>query len=408
MSVIPMSVIHRLAGAAYGTHLGDQIALVSVPLVAALAFDASAELIGILVACQSMAHLLGSIPFGMLVDRRQLRSLAIASSLIALAGFTGAGLGVWAGTVVWFGASITLAGFGTVLFALTALSILPKAAPPSGLARANAAIETPRALCSFAVPLIVGLIVARVAPPLIYAAAACAALGALAFTASLPAFEVSPAPRVSRISRILEGGRYVVAHRLLLAIAFCAIFWNLAFAALLVVLVPAIRDIYHFDPGAFGVALSAFGLAAFTGTWLSGRVADKLAPRFVLLFGPGSSAVAAASILLIGPGSPAVQLYACFFFIGFGPSMWLIAQNSVRQLVTPPALLGRVNAVIQTAIYGIRPLGALIGGAVAGSAGAEVGIVFVALAFFASFAVSLFSGLRRVVSYESLKAQNAV
>ena len=41
-----MSVTHRLAGAAYGTYLGDQIALVSVPLVAALAFDASAELIG--------------------------------------------------------------------------------------------------------------------------------------------------------------------------------------------------------------------------------------------------------------------------------------------------------------------------------------------------------------------------
>ena len=56
-----MSVIHRLAGAAYGTHLGDQIALVSVPLVAALAFNASAELIGLLVACQSMAHLLGSM-----------------------------------------------------------------------------------------------------------------------------------------------------------------------------------------------------------------------------------------------------------------------------------------------------------------------------------------------------------
>lgn len=403
-----MSVIHRLAGAAYGTHLGDQIALVSVPLVAALAFNASAELIGVLVACQSMAHLLGSIPFGMLVDRRQLRSLAIASALISLCGFTGAAFGVWAGNVVWFGASITLAGFGTVLFALSALSILPKAVPPAGLARANAAIETPRALCSFAVPLIVGLIVAKVAPPLIYAAAACAALGALAFTASLPTFETSQAPRVSRISQILEGGRYVLAHKLLLAISLCAIFWNLAFAALLVVLVPTIRDIYHFDPGAFGVALSAFGLAAVSGSWLSGRIAGKIAPSFILLFGPGSSAIAAACLTQIGPGSPDYLLYACFFGLGFGPSMWLITRNSVRQLVTPPALLGRVNAVIQTAIYGVRPLGALIGGTVAGAAGPEVGIGFVALAFAASFGVSLFSGLRRVVSYESLKAQNAV
>ncbi|MEO9900688.1 MFS transporter [Nisaea sp.] len=402
-----MSVIHRLAGAAYGTHLGDQIALVSVPLVAALVFNASAELIGILVACQSVAHLLGSIPFGVLVDQRQQRSLAIVSSVISLFGFTCAGLGVWAGNVVWFGASITLAGFGTVLFALTALSILPKTAPPSGLARANASIETPRAICSFIVPLIIGLVVAKVAAPLIYVAAACAALGALLFTASLPTFETSQAPHVSRITQILEGGRYVVAHKLLLAISFCAIFWNLAFAALLVVLVPTIRDIYQFNPGSFGVALSAFGLAAATGTWLSGLIADKLAPSTVLLFGPGSSAIAAACLTLIGPGSPDYLMHACFFGLGFGPSMWLNAQNSVRQLVTPPALLGRVNAVIQSAIYGIRPLGALIGGAVAGAAGPEVGIMFVALAFAASFAVSLFSGLRRIESYESLTAPEA-
>ena len=301
------------------------------------------------------------------MDSRQLRSLAVASSLIALSGFSGAGPGVWLGTVVWFGASITLAGFGTVLFVLTALSILPKVVPSSRLAHANAAIETPKALSSFAVPFIVGLAVAQVSAPLIFAAAACAALGALAFTTSLPKFGMNPAPRASRISRILEGGRYVLSHKLLIAISVCAIFWNLAFAALLVVLVPAIREIYHFDPGTFGIALSAFGLAAVSGSWLSGRIAGKVAPNFILLFGPGSSVIAATGLTQIGSGSSDILFYVCFFGLGFGPSMWLIAQNSVRQLVTPPALLGRVNAVIQTAIYG-APLGALIGGAVAGVA----------------------------------------
>lgn len=85
-----MSTLRRLAGAAYGTHLSDQIALVSVPLVAALAFDASPQLIGVLVACQSSAHLIGSIPFGILVDQTQLRTLAILSALILFAGFAGA------------------------------------------------------------------------------------------------------------------------------------------------------------------------------------------------------------------------------------------------------------------------------------------------------------------------------
>lgn len=57
-----MSTMNKLTGAAYGMHFADQVGLVAVPLVAALAFGASPEVIGILVACQSMAHLLGSIP----------------------------------------------------------------------------------------------------------------------------------------------------------------------------------------------------------------------------------------------------------------------------------------------------------------------------------------------------------
>lgn len=402
-----MSTLRRLTGAACGIHFADQVALVSVPLVAALAFDASPDLIGLLVACQSSAHLIGSIPFGIFVDQGRLRTLAILSALVSLIGFGAAAASTLLGVVPLFGASIALVGFGAVLFGLTALSILPRAVGPAALVGANAAIEAPRALCSFVVPLIVGLIVSDVPAWTIFAAAALGSTVALAFSASLPRFDVAPRATVPVLSRIVEGGRYVVGHRLLLPIALCAVFWNLAFAALLVVLVPVIRKVYRFDPGAFGIALSASGLAAIFGFWLAGRLAHRIAPSVVLLFGPGSSVVAAGGLILLGPGSSEVWLYACFFLLGFGPSMWFVAQNSVRQLVSPTAMLGRVNAVIQTAIYGVRPLGALIGGAVAGRVGPEAGLVLVLGAYAASFAVALLSDLRSVGSYRSLGAAGA-
>ncbi len=400
-----MSTVRRLTGAAYGIHLADQIALVAVPLVAALAFDASAEVIGILVACQSMAHLLGSIPFGIMVDSTQQRSLAIAATLVSIVGSFGAAASVLAGNVLAFGATITLAGFGAVLFVLTALSILPKAVPANRLASANAAIEIPRAACSFAVPLAVGLVVADIPATWVFAVAGVGAFAALAFALSLPRFETSVRNREPVIPQIIEGGAYVLRHTLLLPISLCAIFWNFAFAALLVVLVPTIQDVYRFDPGTFGIALSAFGLAAICGSWLAGRFAQQVAPSVILLFGPGSSFLAAAGLLAVG--SDEILLYVCFFFLGFGPSMWLIAQNSVRQLVTPGTMLGRVNAVIQTAIYGIRPLGALIGGVVVGASDPETGLLLVVLAFGASFLVSVFSGLRSVMSYDGLQAAEA-
>lgn len=402
-----MTALSRLTGAAYGTHLTDQVALVAVPLVAALAFEASPQTIGVLVACQSSAHLLGSIPFGILVDQVRLRRLMIASSVLLLVGAAIATASILSGAIVGFGASITLAGFGTALFSLTALSIVPRVADSASLASANAAIEVPRALCSFAVPLVVGLAISGVPAWAIFATALLGAGLSLICTISLPEFEAAPKPAEPIFARILEGGRYVIGHGLLLPISLCSIFWNLAFAALIVALVPVIHGVYRFDPGVFGIAMAAFGAGAFAGTSLARRIADKIAPKHVLLFGPGSSVGAAACLLLIGEGSATAAFYLSFFVLGFGPSMWLIAQNSVRQLVSPPEMLGRINAVIQTAIYGVRPLGALLGGVIAGTLGPQSALAIVLAYFAASFAVSLLSGLRRVESYESLERPTA-
>lgn len=402
-----MTAVRRLTLANYGMHTADQIALVATPLVAALAFDAGARTIGVLVALQSSAHLFGSIPFGILVDQKQLRTLTIVSTVMSAIGFMVAATSIVFQTEFLFGVGVTLGGFGTVLFGLATLSILPKAVPHSALAGANAAIQIPRAICSFAVPLAVGLVVADVSSVTILAAAFVGAVFALTYSLALPTFEVDSKPTVSVLSRIVEGGRYVMGHSLLLPITLCSVFWNLAFAGLLVVLVPMIQQIYRFDPGSFGVALSAFGLAAIAGSWLSGRIANRIMPSFVLLFGPGSSLVSAAGLLLIDAESSEVLLYASFFLLGFGPSMWLVAQNSIRQLVSPPTLLGRVNAVIQTAIYGVRPLGALLGGGLAGTYGPRAALVFVVGAFACSFAVSLFSDLRRVGSYAALRNPSA-
>ena len=399
-----MTPIRNLSGASFGIHLADQAALAAVPLVATLAFGASPLLVGALVACQSSAHLLGSIPFGVLVDRRPLRTLAILAAAMSLGGGIGAAVSVVLGTVEAFALCGALAGFGVVLFGLCALSIVPRLAGSSGLAGANAAIEVPRAACSFAVPLAVALLVENAAPWTVFALASLGGAAALWFAFSLPRFECRPPARVPVLERIMEGGRFVAGSRLLLPIAWCAVLWNLAFAALIVVIVPALSDLYGYGVESFAAALAAFGAGAVAGSWTSGRLPATMPPSAILLFGPGSSFAATLGLVVAGPGTPEAWFLACFALLGFGPSMWLIAQNSVRQLVSPSGMLGRVNAVIQTAIYGVRPVGALAGGAVAGIVGAEIGLVLIAATFGASFLVCVLSDLRRVASYASLGA----
>ncbi|MGL4240749.1 MAG: hypothetical protein ACRCTI_06510, partial [Beijerinckiaceae bacterium] len=80
-------------------------------------------------------------------------------------------------------------------------------------------------------------------------------------------------------------------------------------------------------------------------------------------------------LLLAAPAMGGFQASVSLFLIlGYGPILWFVCQNTIRQLVTPHGMLGRVGAVIQLAIYGVRSLGALVGGHIAAHYGFEAGI----------------------------------
>ncbi|MEP3394125.1 MAG: hypothetical protein ABJN34_16680 [Litoreibacter sp.] len=65
----------------------------------------------------------------------------------------------------------------------------------------------------------------------------------------------------------------------------------------------------------------------------------------------------------------------------------------------------RVNAVIQTAIYGVHPLSALIEGAFVGATTPQAGLALVSTAFALSFLAAAFSSLRHLRNYESLETE---
>jgi len=267
IEILNMNTVRQLTRAAYGVHFADQIALVSVPLIAVLVFDSPVETVGVLIACQSMAHLFGSIPFGVMVDSFQQRTLVVAATLISLVGFTSAATGVYLSSLLWFGVSVVFSGFGIVLFMLTVLSILPKAVQPSKLGNANASIEIPRALASFSIPLIVGLLVSEVYAYWLFPIAALGSAVACILVTGLPKFEIKSDAKSQGVVRgIYDGGRFVVQHGLLKAILLCAFFWNFGFSVLLVTMVALIKDVYLVGAGTFGIALASFGAGAIAGS----------------------------------------------------------------------------------------------------------------------------------------------
>ena len=74
-----MKPFHALLGASAGTHAADQLALATLPLTATLVLKAGPGTLGLLVAAQSLAWLLVSLPAGAWVDRYPRRTLLIAA-----------------------------------------------------------------------------------------------------------------------------------------------------------------------------------------------------------------------------------------------------------------------------------------------------------------------------------------
>ena len=109
--------------------------------------------------------------------------------------------------------------------------------------------------------------------------------------------------------------------------------------------------------------------------------------------------VAAAAVMVATLWLPSPLLVgASFFLFGAGPILWTISQTTLRQTVTPDALLGRVSALFMTASAGARPIGAAIGGAVGAASGPEAAILLAALGFVVQALLILWSPVPRLGS----------
>lgn len=388
--------LRRLAAAALGLHAADQLAMAALPLTAVLSLDAGPGLVGTLLAAQAAAWLAFSLPAGLLVDRFARARLLGMATLAAAGGAVLALVAAQGGGAVVLGLATFVASCGTVLFVLAGGSLVPEFAPRERLAAANARLELARAMASLGAPPLAGALAAAGHPVAAYGLAAGSGLLAWAALRALPrgaAPAITARPPVR--AQLAEGARFVLGHPLLRGIGGCALFWNFSFFALLAVMVPFALGVLGLDPARLGLAQAGYGAGMIAGAALAARVQRRFGPNAVLLAGPGLSVL--VPVLLLGAPAGGVALpFAAMFLVGFGPMMWLICQTGIRQIVTPPAMLGRVGAVLQVAIYGVRPLGALAGGALAAAQGPAAGVWLAGAGFAASFLVVLASDLARL------------
>jgi predicted MFS family arabinose efflux permease len=392
------NAFRRLMWSNLAAQAAEQTSLAAAPLIAVLALGAGAGQTGLLAAVQSLPFLLLSLPAGVLADRTSKRRLMAAAELIRAAALLSLPALLWAGQLSLTALALVgaLAATGTVAYNVAAPAMLPLLVPRDALTRANTRLELVRSIAFAAGPALAGILVAASGGGVAFALAAVLSVSAALLLMGLPDHAPTGAPRGGRLSDVMEGLRFVRHEPLLRPVLLTAVAWNLGWFVLQGVYVPFAVTILGLDAAAIGITLASYGVGMVAGALLAPLLARRVAFGTLVAIGPMCSVAASlamgATLALPGITLPVLA----FFLFGASSIVWTIAQTTLRQVITPVAMLGRVSALMMMATTGARPLGAALGGLVGEHVGLGSAVWLSAAGFAVQAAIILRSPVPRL------------
>lgn len=354
------------------SQFGAQVSALALPTIAVLLLHAGEFQVGVLKAAGVAAFLLVGLPAGAWIDRMRKRRVMIAADavraltllVVPILWWTGA-LGIWALCVV-----ALIIGTATVFFDVSYQSVIPALVPREQIPDANGKLESTNQLSEVGGPAIAGWLIGIVSAPI-------AILATVAtYLASFVALNLTrdsepprtPGEQVPLRTAVSEGLAWVLGNGLLRRIVATTAISNL-FGTVASTLMPILLlRTLGFSVRTMGLLSSLASLGALAGALTSTRAMARIGPTRAI---PIGAILFCAPTLLVplAAGMPRAQAFVVLavegIVAGYGALLYNISQISLRQQITPHALLGRMNASIRFFVWGVLPVGSVVAGAVA-------------------------------------------
>lgn len=392
----------RLAWSNLAAQSAEQISLAAVPMVAVLALGAGATQTGLLSAAQTLPFLLLSIPAGLLADRSSRRRLLVGAEALRAVSLLALVVLAFAGqlSIAWMALLGFVGAAGTVAFTVAAPSLVPSIVAREGLIRANAQLEISRSTAFAAGPALAGALVGWAGGPPAFVLALLLSSLAMWTLRGLPEPPRPALPPRQMLHELREGAQLIWQHELLRPIMWTAVVWNLSWFVLQTAYVPYAVNLLGLSAASIGATLATYGAGLVVGALLATRLMRALNFGTAVIVGPLFSVASDVTMVATLWWPSAWLAGVSFFLLGAGPALWVVSSTTLRQTVTPSAMLGRVSALFLTVNAGSRPLGALLGAGIAGLVGGDDGlkacIVVMAIGFAGQALIIMCSPLLRL------------
>ena len=364
---------------------GDQITLLAIPLTAVIVLKASAFEMGLLAAAGAAPIALFSLPVGVWVDRLPRRRILVAADLgraVALAtvpiAFVAGVLGMPHLYAVAF-----ITGTLSVFFIVAYQAYLPALVGREQLVEANGKMNASGSLAQLAGPSVSGILVQLFAAPMPVVVDALSFVGSFIGVAAIrrPEPVLEPRGRDMR-AEIREGMISLLGNPILRPVVISGSIFILLFSAQTAIFLLYLSRDLGLPPSIIGLLLAIGGVGALGGALLAARISRRMGigPSFLggailvvgFLVARGVASGPTVVIVIVLAASQLVGLFAVSLFNVNGPSL--------RQALTPPHLLGRVNASYRFLVWGTAPIGALLGGTLGELVGLRTALLITGLA----------------------------
>ncbi|HWT32576.1 MAG TPA: MFS transporter [Microbacterium sp.] len=359
------------------SQFGEQVSLLGIPVLAVVLLQSTAFEVGVLDAAGLAAFLLIGLPAGAWIDRMRKRHVMIAADVVRALALASIPV-LWALGVlhIWqLYAVAFVIGVATVFFDVSYQSVIPSLVRHDQIAEANGKLEATAQVAHLTGPAIAGGLIGLVSAPFAMITTACtyaASFAALAFTRDherpRPAHEHEPLRR-----EIAEGLRWVFGNPALRRIVGTTSTSNL-FNTISVTMLPIflLREL-GMSAATMGVILSLGAVGGVLGAIATPHLVRRLGEGPAIPISAISFSVVAV-VLPVAAMVPSIAfglLVVQGFVMSFTVLVYNITQVTFRQRITPPRLLGRMNASIRFVVWGVMPIASLV----AGGLGTWLGIV---------------------------------
>jgi len=361
---------NRMWAASIISNLSDGILIAAAPLLAISLTD-STVLISAIGAMVMLPWLLFAIPIGVLVDRVDRRFILAGANATrsAVVGVLALLIATHHVTIYWLLFASFVIGVCEVAADTTSQSLIPQILEEKNFEKGNSRLQISETVIQgFVGAPISGFIYAiAIALPFFINSLGLAVAALLALSIPIKYLQDVRKDDVEKekkkfVADMKFGIRYLynekVLRRLVVTTASIGVCYSMGTATMVLFIIKELE----LPKQLFGVILTIQSLGAISGAFMAPRLSKKFGRSTVMTFGITSS----SAVLLINGFAPNIYFYVALATFGaFAVSQWNILLMATYQTVIPTELYGRIHGTRRTLVWGMMPLGSLLGGVLA-------------------------------------------